>query len=72
MAEVHRMRRIAGDLRPDQIARAGLLLVFITLLTLTWRKWGYLPVDVGREMYVPAAIATGKRLYFDLGICTGR
>ena len=60
------MRRIAGDLRPDQIARAGLLLVFITLLTLTWRKWGYLPVDVGREMYVPAAIATGKRLYFDL------
>jgi hypothetical protein len=53
-------------LLPDRIARAGLLLVLMALLTLTWRKWGYLPVDVGREMYVPAAMAEGKRLYFDL------
>lgn len=61
-----KLRRIARDLTPDQIARAGLLLVFTSLLILTWRKWGYLPVDVGREMYVPAAMAEGKRLYFDL------
>ncbi len=33
---------------------------------MTWRKWGYLPVDSGRELYVPAAIVAGKKLYFDL------
>ena len=36
------------------------------LASLTWRKWGYLPIDSGREMYVPAAISEGRRLYFDL------
>ena len=38
----------------------------VALCSLTWRKWGYLPIDSGREMYVPAAISSGKRLYFDL------
>jgi hypothetical protein len=42
------------------------LLILIVLCTLTWRKWGYLPIDSGREMYVPAAISEGRRLYFDL------
>ena len=60
------MRRFVRELSSDQIARAGLLLALIVLCTITWRKWGYLPVDVGREMYVPAAMAEGKRLYFDL------
>src|SRR5450759_3275026 len=60
------MRRMAKNLSPDQIARAALLIVLIALSALTWRKWGYLPIDIGREMYVPAAISEGKRLYFDL------
>jgi hypothetical protein len=38
----------------------------MVLCSLTWRKWGYLPIDSGREMYVPAAIGAGQRLYFDL------
>lgn len=50
----------------DHFARAALLLTLIALCSVTWRKWGYLPIDSGREMYVPAAIASGKRLYFDL------
>lgn len=57
---------MAKNLSPDQIARAALLIVLIALSALTWRKWGYLPIDIGREMYVPAAISEGKRLYFDL------
>jgi hypothetical protein len=44
----------------------ALLLTLIALCSLTWRKWGYLPIDSGREMYVPAAIREGRRLYFDL------
>jgi hypothetical protein len=43
-----------------------LLLTLAALCALTWRKWGYLPIDSGREMYVPAEIVAGKRLYFDL------
>jgi hypothetical protein len=50
----------------DRLAQLGLLLTLVALCALTWRKWGYLPIDSGREMYVPAEIATGKRLYFDL------
>jgi len=42
------------------------LLILILLCALTWRKWGYPPIDSGREMYVPAAISEGRRLYFDL------
>jgi hypothetical protein len=60
-------RRILNKhLSADHIARAALLLTLIVLCSLTWRKWGYLPIDSGREMYVPAAISTGRRLYFDL------
>jgi hypothetical protein len=60
------MRRLIKDFSPDHVARTTLLFVLIALCVLTWRKWGYLPVDSGREMYVPAAISEGKRLYFDL------
>jgi hypothetical protein len=33
---------------------------------MTWQKWGTVVIDCGREMYVPAALSTGKRLYFDV------
>ncbi len=56
----------APQRRQDRLAQFGLLLTFSILCIATWRKWGYLPIDSGREMYVPAAIAQGKRLYFDL------
>src|SRR5271154_27541 len=52
--------------REDRIAQAALLITLAALCTLTWRRWGYLPIDSGREMYVPAAIREGRRLYFDL------
>ena len=46
-----------------------LALLFATLAFLcgfTWLRWGALPVDCGREMYVPFAINSGQRLYFDI------
>jgi hypothetical protein len=36
------------------------------LSVLTWKRWGSLLIDCGREMYIPAALSQGKRLYFDL------
>jgi len=32
----------------------------------TWLKWGDLIVDVGREMYVPLQLSSGKLLYRDI------
>jgi len=40
--------------------------VLVLLCGITWEKWGNLTIDCGREMYIPAAISQGKRLYFDL------
>jgi hypothetical protein len=37
-----------------------------TLCALTWGKWGDLLIDSFNELYVPMAVAEGKRLYFDL------
>jgi hypothetical protein len=50
----------------DHIARALLMAVMALLCGLTWHKWGSIVIDCGREMYVPAAINQGKRLYFDI------
>ena len=36
------------------------------LCALNWQRWGSVIVDCGREMYVPAELSLGKRLYFDL------
>ena len=54
------------DRTADRIAQVALFLVMAFLCGITWHKWGALTVDCGREMYVPAAISQGKRLYFDL------
>lgn len=40
--------------------------IFICLLRFTWLKYGDLIVDVGREMYIPLGISSGKLLYRDL------
>lgn len=39
---------------------------FAYLLDLTWLKWGDLIIDIGREMYVPLELISGKMLYRDI------
>jgi hypothetical protein len=56
----------SGNQNADRIARGVLLLVMVLICGITWEKWGNLSIDCGREMYIPAAISQGKRLYFDL------
>ena len=41
-------------------------ITFFYLLNLTWLKWGDLVVDLGREMYVPQELASGRLLYRDI------
>jgi hypothetical protein len=50
----------------DRMARALLMAVMAVLCGVTWSKWGSVVIDCGREMYVPAALNQGKRLYFDI------
>ncbi len=45
---------------------AGLLLLFVLLLALTWLKWGDPVVDTGRELEIPWKIASGDLLYRDM------
>src|SRR5690348_7545324 len=58
------MRTLA--LNRDQLVQAALLVAAGILCALTWRKWGAITIDCGKEMYVPAALSQGKRLYFDV------
>lgn len=53
-------------LNVDRMARIALFAFLFLLCAVTWRKWGSLIIDCGREWYVPAAIAQGKRLYADI------
>ncbi len=48
------------------ISRAILLCFAIGMFIATWAIWPSLVIDCGREMYVPAAMAQGKRLYGDV------
>lgn len=54
------------DNTTDRTAKVVLLLVIAVICGVTWHKWGSLTIDCGREMYIPAALSQGKRLYFDL------
>jgi hypothetical protein len=56
----------AADPATLWIARTAILLFAIAMLAITWAAWPSLVVDCGREMYVPAAMAQGKRLYRDV------
>jgi hypothetical protein len=55
-----------SNLDYDRLARVALLAIIAVVCAITWRKWGSLIIDCGREMYVPAALSGGKRLYFDV------
>jgi hypothetical protein len=59
--------RSSRDICPasDRAAKGLLLLILAVVCAITWRKWGSLIVDCGREMYIPAILSQGKRLYFD-------
>jgi hypothetical protein len=50
----------------DPFARGALLFITAIICILTWQKWGMLTIDCGHEMYLPAALSEGKRLYFDV------
>lgn len=50
----------------DYLAISSLFLFMLFICSITWQKWGSLTVDCGREMYIPAAMNEGKRLYFDI------
>ncbi len=50
----------------DPLALAALVFATAVVCALTWQKWGTLTIDCGREMYVPAVLSQGKRLYFDV------
>jgi hypothetical protein len=52
--------------RASVAALCSLLLLWAARIYTTWATWGYLPVDTGREMYVPAMLAQGKMLYRDV------
>ena len=41
-------------------------LAFAWLLKMSWFRWGDLVIDLGREMYVPAKLASGSVLYRDI------
>jgi hypothetical protein len=53
-------------LTSDQMARIALLVLVALMCVATWQKWGRISVDAGREMYIPAALRDGKRLYIDI------
>ena len=43
-----------------------IVLALAYLLKTTWFRWGDLIIDLGREMYVPAKLASGAVLYRDI------
>jgi hypothetical protein len=58
--------RLKIGLTSDQMARIVLLVLVALMSIATWQKWGYVTIDSGREMYIPAVLRDGKRLYIDV------
>ena len=56
----------SADRRLAWWARGILLAVLALAFWSTWATWATLIVDCGREMYVPAELTQGKRLYHDV------
>jgi hypothetical protein len=65
-SSVKPLRTIPIGLASDRIARIVLLVLVVSITLATWAKWGWVVVDSGREMYIPAALRNGKRLYTDV------
>jgi hypothetical protein len=47
---------------------AAVGLVLITMLWISWQKWGDTIVDTGRELYIPWQLSEGKVLYRDVSV----
>lgn len=52
-------------------APAVLVIVGLTMLVLSWRKWPDPLVDFGRELYVPWQLSQGQVLYRDIAYFNG-
>jgi len=53
------------------VALLLLVLIWAVKLYTTWGAWGNLSIDSGHEMYVPAMLAEGKKLYRDVSFTYG-
>src|SRR5436853_3405266 len=52
--------------RTTYIGLLTLVLLWAVRMYMTWATWGDLTIDCGHEMYVPAVLAEGKKLYRDV------
>ncbi len=56
-----RSRAVAGEVLPWLVIAAA----FVHALAVSWRKWGDVCVDTGRELDLPRRLAEGQLLYRD-------
>ena len=48
-----------------------IIMVGLTMLAMSWRKWPDPLVDFGRELYVPWQLSQGQVLYSDIAYFNG-
>jgi Dolichyl-phosphate-mannose-protein mannosyltransferase len=62
--------KVAPEIEPvrgsDAFAATAVAVLFVVMLVVTWQRWTHPVIDHGREMNVPARIASGERLYTDI------
>ena len=61
VARFARSRAVAGEALPWLVIAAA----FVHALAVSWRKWGDVSVDTGRELDLPRRLAEGQLLYRD-------
>jgi hypothetical protein len=44
----------------------AIAVIFAVLTVLSWRRWGDVQIDSGRELYIAWALASGQTLYLDI------
>jgi hypothetical protein len=57
--------------RTTYVAFSALITIWAALMFSTWATWGNLTIDCGHEMYVPAVLSEGKKLYRDVWFMYG-
>ena len=50
----------------DALASCAIAVLFVAMLVVTWQRWTHPVIDHGREINVPARIASGEQLYTDI------
>jgi hypothetical protein len=61
----------AGRRLGDLVGPGVVVVAFLGLLALSWRRWPDVLVDFGRELYVPWQLSSGKVLYRDIAHIAG-